>query len=433
MRLNLDIERRIKLENQKRGTNGYEAQLNMGRKIRNKFLIGVNYWPPEKAMYWWFNFDGSLVKRDFGKMAQFRFDLVRIFLLWEDFQPDINRISVRSLNNLVRVAGIANDAGLKILPTFFCGHMSGVNWLPYWMLEPGPKKNRFPIFSRGKIQPAAVRNFYKDREIWKAQKLLLHETTDALQGHPAIWGWDLGNEPSNLVLPPSKDKAKAWLEEMVTELKRRDESLPVTIGLHQGDLENDNLLGPRESSKFCDFLSMHAYPGVASWGDGPLDNKVPIFLALLTQWLGDKEVILEEFGVPFKPPTGIIFEIDQEKLGNTRLVPEEEGEIFYQKVLESLRDYGIIGALAWCYGDYDPILWDSPPLNEFVRERYFGIFNWYGSPKKPAEALARFPRRNTNKMPFWDWIDINLEDYYKNPFKNLKRLYKNFKGRFTND
>jgi len=23
----------------------------------NKFLLGVNYWPAKKAMYWWKNFD----------------------------------------------------------------------------------------------------------------------------------------------------------------------------------------------------------------------------------------------------------------------------------------------------------------------------------------------------------------------------------------
>jgi endo-1,4-beta-mannosidase len=402
----------------------------MGSEIRNQFLIGINYWPREKAMYWWFDFDPSPVKRDFERLAEFRFDLVRIFLLWEDFQPEINGISVNALDHLVQVAGIANDAGLKILPTFFCGHMSGVNWLPYWMLESGSGRNKFPVFSRGRIQPAAIRNFYRDRGVWKAQKLLLHETTNALQGHPAVWGWDLGNQPSKLALPPSKDRAKGWLEEMAAELKRRDER-PVTIGLHQGDLENDNVLGPRESAAFCDFLSMHAYPGYSPWGDGPLDEKIPLFLALLTKWLGGKEVILEGFGIPFKPPSGFPSGADQEKLGNTVLVPEEDGAMFYQEALEIVRDYGIRGALAWCYGDYDPILWDVPPMNDSVHERFFGIFHWYGPPKKPVEVIARLSRLSDFREPVWDWIDMEREEYYTNPPKNLRYLYGNFKSWLT--
>jgi endo-1,4-beta-mannosidase len=405
----------------------------MGSKVRNDFLIGINYWPPEKAMYWWFDFDPALAKRDFARLAEFRFELVRIFLLWEDFQPEINRISVSALNHLVRVASLANDAGLKILPTFFCGHMSGVNWLPPWMLEPKKKKNRFPIFSGGGIQSATVRNFYKERELRKAQKLLLHETSNALQGHPAVWGWDLGNEPSNLALPSSKDDAKGWLEEMVSELKRRDGHLPITLGLHQGDLEKNTLLGPRESAPFCDVLSMHAYPGYAPWGEGPLDERIPLFLALLTQWLGGKEVILEEFGVPFKPSGGIPSQADEKKLGDRVLVSEEEGEWFYRKVLESLREYGIQGALPWCYGDYDPILWDTPPLKDLVHERYFGVFHWYGAPKKPAEAIARVSRRRAAKEPLGDWIDMDPEEFYRNPRRNIKQLYRKFKGWIQND
>ncbi len=403
----------------------------MGSRNKNRFIIGINYWPPERAMYLWFNFEPSLIKRDFAQLAESGFDLARIFLMWEDFQPEINRVSVQALNHLVRVAGIANDLKIKILPTLFCGHMSGINWLPYWMLESGQKKNKFPLFSRGKSQKAVIRNFYKDREVWKAQKLLIREVSDALQGHPAVWGWDLGNELSKLSLPTSKDKAKGWLEEMVTELKRRDGDRPITLGLHQGDLENDSVMGPRESAPFCDFLSMHAYPAYATWGDGPLDEKVPLFLSLITEWLGKRDVILEEFGIAFKPSTGILFQTDQTKLGKNVLVSEEEGEIFYQKTLELLRDFGITGALPWCYGDYDPILWDTPPLNDLVHQRYFGLFHWNGSPKKPVEVISRFPRHAASKEPVWDWIDTDPGQYYENPFKSLRRLYRNFKEWLT--
>jgi endo-1,4-beta-mannosidase len=399
----------------------------MSRKETNPFFIGINYWPRERGVYWWVDFDPGEVKRDFARLAEFRFDLVRVLLLWENFQPEINRISTNALHHLVRVAEMAGDFGLKILPTFFCGHMSGINWLPDWMLESSSEKNNFPIFSRGRIQRAASRNFYKEREIWKAQKLFLHETTDALQGHPAVWGWDLGHEPSQLALPPSKDIAKGWLEEMVTELKRREDRVPVTIGLHQGDLENDTILGPREAAAFCDFLSMHADPGYAPGGEDPLDAKVPLFLALLTQWLGGKEVLLEGFGVPFQPLTGVPSQADQKMLSRKKLVGEEEGGSFYQHVLENLRNHGMIGALGWCYADYDSSLWDKPPLDALVHERFLGVFRRDGSPKRPAEVIAGFPRERVSRAPDWDWIDMEPREYYENALKNLKHLYGNFK------
>jgi endo-1,4-beta-mannosidase len=150
------------------------------------FILGANYWPREKGLYWWKEFELSAGQRDFSLAAEYGLDLLRVFLLWEDFQPEINRISVRTLEDLVRIADLAQDRRIKILPVFFCGHMRGVNWLPSWMVETGG--GRYPAFSMGKIWKGKVRNMYSDREVWKAQKLLIHETTDALQDHPAVWG-----------------------------------------------------------------------------------------------------------------------------------------------------------------------------------------------------------------------------------------------------
>ncbi len=39
------------------------------------FSIGINYWPGETAMYWWERFDSSIARRDFSRLAEFRFDL----------------------------------------------------------------------------------------------------------------------------------------------------------------------------------------------------------------------------------------------------------------------------------------------------------------------------------------------------------------------
>jgi len=397
---------------------------------QKQFLVGINYWPKETAMYWWQKFDASVVKRDFSILAEYGFHIVRTFLLWEDFQPEIRQVSVPSLNHLVQVAEAARDFKLQILPSFFTGHMSGLNWLPPWMLESFSGEERFPIFSVGEIRRGSIRNMYTDREVWKAQKLLLRETTGALQGNPAIWGWDLGNEPSNLVLPPSKDAARAWLEEMVVELKRYDSDIPVTLGLHQEDLEEDRVLGPLEVAQFCDILSMHAYPSYAEWADGPLDEKVPLFLTHLTAWLGGKEVLLEEFGVPTEPDRGRLSEGDQKKLGQIRLMSEDSAEAYYRRVFALLRTNGYAGALAWCFSDYEPGLWDVPPLDDHVHERFFGLFRWDGSPKEPAKLFPTLDRRFSEREPGLDWIDIRPEEHYERPMEHLKRLYRRFKERF---
>jgi endo-1,4-beta-mannosidase len=51
------------------------------------FVLGVNYWPRRKAMYWWSAFDAGEVRDEFALIRALGLSLVRIFLLWDDFQP----------------------------------------------------------------------------------------------------------------------------------------------------------------------------------------------------------------------------------------------------------------------------------------------------------------------------------------------------------
>ncbi len=390
-------------------------------------VIGSNYWPGEKAMYWWGDFELAPVKRDFSLMAEYRFDLARIFLLWEDFQPEVKRVSVKALEDLVRVADIAHDQRIKVLPAFFCGHMLGVNWVPSWLMEAGKGEGIYPLFSQGMIRKGRLRNMYSDREVWKAQKLLIHEITNALRAHPAVWGWDLGHRLSLLANPPSRDSARAWMEEMVTELKRWNSSLPIIVGLGQEDLEDARIPGPGDLAPYGDFFSLQVDPGRAKWADGPTDEKAPLFLGLVAQWLGGKEVLVGDLGVPTEPGLPRLTSGDRQRLGGNRLVEEDEAEDFFQKSLDLLKKYGIRGALARSFGDYDSSLWDKPPLDNRVAERFCGLFRRDGSAKPAARLIREYPRERAPREISWDWVDVRPEEYYENPRGQLPRLYRRFK------
>lgn len=51
-----------------------------------KFITGIDYWPANMAMYWWRNLEAREVEEDFKRLVENKFQLVRIFLTWEDFQ-----------------------------------------------------------------------------------------------------------------------------------------------------------------------------------------------------------------------------------------------------------------------------------------------------------------------------------------------------------
>jgi len=385
-----------------------------------RFRLGINYWPASNAMYWWRRFDAAEVNSDFKRIREARFDSVRIFLLWEDFQPAPNRVSETALDHLHEVADIAKNNQLSLIPTLFTGHMSGVNWLPVWALVPGEGAGRFRIVCGGHVIDASPRNWYTDLRIREAQALLAREVARTLRSHAAVWAYDLGNENSNCVLPPSGESAVTWLESIAGAIRSVDPNRPITIGLHAEDLEEDRRLGPAEAARVCDFLSMHGYPQYLRWACSADDERVLPFLGLVTQWLGGRDVLFEEFGAPAAEP-----------VPETSLVPmldESQAALFVERALPSLRVAGFLGAMLWCFADYQPYLWRIPPLDHAPHERHFGLWRWDHSSKSALDVVKRFAGLSREEsLKDFAWIDMRREDFYLDPKLNLRRLYKNFR------
>ena len=404
-----------------------------------EFALGINYWPISSAMGGWKRFSAQEVERDFARIRGAGLGIVRLFLLWEDFQPAPDRVSSKALEDLQTTAEIAKAHGLQLLVTLFTGHMSGANWLPAWALSPVPDRGaaqsqRFPVISRERVVPAVPRNWYADEAIQRAQEALAERVGEALGDHPAVWAWDLGNENSNVCVPPSREAGLRWLERMAKALRRGGARQPITLGLHMEDLEEDRRLGPAEAARVCDFLSMHGYPVYAPWADGPKDPWVLPFLGVITRWLGrGKPVLFEEFGAPTQPPFSL-------HVGDSPvpLLPEEEAASFVEQALPLLRRFGMQGALLWCYGDYDPALQQKPPFDRAPHELHFGLWRADGSEKPAVDAVRRFAQalsRNgeLEEAPDTDtsWIDIPPERFYTDPRAHLVRLYRRFRERFS--
>ena len=362
-------------------------------------------------MSWWSKFDLAEVEADFARIAACGLDSVRVFLSWEDFQPAPDRVDRRMLERLVGVAELAGGLGLGLIPTLFTGHMSGVNWIPAWALGGSSGDRRFRIVSGGRVVHIGLRNWYTDPAVEDAQVLLAAEAAAALAGHEAVWAWDLGNENSNCVIPPTRSAARAWLARLSSAIRSADESAIVTVGLHMEDLEEDRLLGPGEASEACDLLSMHGYPIYAGWADGPTDHQVLPFLARVTHWLGEGgDLVFSEFGLP------------------SLVVEDDAGAAYTARALEGLRCAGCLGALLWCYSDYDPALWESPPFDLAPHERSFGLWRADGSPKPAVAAIAAFVGAARCTAAHADaWIDIDRDEFRLDPRAQLPRLYRRYR------
>lgn len=378
-------------------------------------------------MSWWSQFDQAEVAADFARIAAAGLDSVRVFLTWEDFQPALSKVDSEMLQRLVVVADLADALGLALVPTLFTGHMSGVNWIPAWALGGSYGDDRFRVVSRGKVANGGLRNWYGNASVVDAQALLAEEAAAALAGHDALWAWDLGNENSNCVIPPTRAAARAWLARLRSAIRDADEAALVTVGLHMEDLEEDRRLGPREVSDSCDFLSMHGYPIYAPWANGPTDEQLLPFLARITRWLGEgRDVLFSEFGLPTYRRGN---PSERRAEADATLVDEDAAGAYTTRALEALRRGGCMGAMLWCYSDYEPALWQKPPLDLARHERTFGLWRVDGSPKPSVAAVAAFVGAERCVVERSDeWIDIERDEFWSDPSRQLPRLYRRYQG-----
>lgn len=397
------------------------------------FLLGVNYWPRRKAMYWWSDFDADEVREDFDLIRDLGLHVVRIFLLWDDFQPTADSVSSTAMRDLTQVADIAAERGLRLDVTFFTGHMSGPNWSPGWLLDaepPAPYARQ--LVSSGHVVESGYRNTYSDPEALSAQQLLLRTVVSALHEHPAIWLWNLGNEPDLFSLPVDDVAGPAWAELLTRTIRGIDPKHPVTTGLHVASLVDDNHLRIDRIFRSADLATMHAYPAYADWSIDPLDTDFVAFTCALTASLSGKRVLAEEFGACTAPPGEAAQYVDtvaQGRLARQFMAREEDFAAHLEEVLPRLVGIGALGAMVWCFADYHESLWDRPPCNQMVHERHFGLVRPDGSLKPHAQVLRRFAASAPVIIPPSDRarIEVDPDDFYFNPMRQLPELYQRFR------
>lgn len=303
----------------------------------------------------WKNFNACEIRDDFSVIADLGMTLVRIFLLWQDFQPESpDEVDERALTNLEQVANIASEFNLKLDVTFFCGHMSGPNWMPNWLLlHPSSssssesardakqeQKDRFsnphklqvvirnPKYSINNkcdeggdkvlvLEAAAApyRNPFHDEVAIRAQLLLIRKVVSRLASHAVVDLWNLGNEIDLVAFPRSQQEGVNWAEMMSNEIRKCDSTLhrKVTCGLHADSLRfSQNNLAVGGIFSKMDLRVMHAYPMYVAWLKDPLNSNFVPFSCVLTSILSSSSssstssalcelscyppVLMEEFG-----------------------------------------------------------------------------------------------------------------------------------------
>ncbi len=409
--------------------------------MSERFVLGVNYWPRRKAMYWWSDFDRVEVEEEFDLIASLGLNVVRLFLLWDDWQPDPGSVDSARLDDFATVCDIAANRGLGLDVTFFTGHMSGPNWSPRWLLDPTaplPSPHVRQIISGGKIVGGSYRNMFHDPQALAASQLLVSTVVAQFKDHPAIWMWNLGNEPDLFAHPHSPEAGSSWVRTMRAAIRDLDPVHPVTCGLHVASLLNENGFRVNQVYAETDVAVMHGYPMYVDWSREELDTDFMPFLCALVAALIGKPCLAEEWG-GCTNPDGDISTVWEWTYGGNRRTQFMAGESalaeHVEGVLPKLVEVGATGAMLWCFADYAENLWDRPPCdpNGAKHERHFGLVRPDGTVKPHAEVIKKFAATRPVVRPAERTVDLDItpDEYYADPAAHARRLYEAYLERYA--
>jgi endo-1,4-beta-mannosidase len=386
----------------------------MMRRPVPRFELGCNYWPRGSAMYMWRELDLSAIRDELAHIRDLGFDVVRFFLLTEDFLPEPRRVATDKVAQLVEVARIASEEKLASIPTLITINMSGKMWWPSWMREPR-------------------RDLWSDPTLLRAQTLLVDTCARALAGDASIRAFDLSNELDDAQHVPTRDAGWLWAALLANSVRQAAPLVPIQVGAHLPSLLATTHLRIDDLASIVDEDCMHAYPLYCAAARNFLDPELAPFACALTSELTGRgrPTLMQEFGICTAAIGCSGRSITDDFLGRPMpqyLASEEEGASYYTQVLERLAATGSAGAYAWCYADYHPDLYDRAPFDHAIRERSFGLIRADGSEKPAAHAMRAFARRlERGEVAFGvapRVLDITADAYYASPEAHFRRLYE---------
>lgn len=340
------------------------------------FIIGCNYWSSHAGTDMWTNWDEKTVKDDLRVLSECGVKYLRVFPLWDTFQPikpyyvgskflgeyrmcdgsmpnNPYYIDETMVERFVTLCRIADEYGIKLIVGILTGWMSGRLFIP----------------------PALYNlDIYTDPTALMLTRKFVHGFVEMTKNESAIHSWDLGNECNCMGEIPSRDSAYTWSAMVSDAIRGADNTRPVISGMHS--LRIDNKWTIKDQGELTDVLTTHPYN---YWVEhARVDRSISLRSLLaataesdLYRDIGGKPVLIEEIGTM-----------------GPEVCSDDAAGIFMRCQLFSAWANDHIGLLWWCAFDQNKL--EAPPYEWNMIERYLGLLRSDKSRKPAAQAMSEF-------------------------------------------
>ncbi len=163
------------------------------KMLKEVAVKGINYYP--QATPWDMfggGFDTDIISNDFKIIQEAGLESIRIFVQYDDFGKA--NVQEDKLQKLKQTLDLAERHNLKVMVTLF--------------------------------------DFYGDYAVldWTLNRRHAATIVSSLKEHPALYAWDIKNEPDLDFNSRGKTNVMAWLNAMIDAIKRIDQKHAVTVG-----------------------------------------------------------------------------------------------------------------------------------------------------------------------------------------------------------
>ncbi|HPT99837.1 MAG TPA: glycoside hydrolase family 2 TIM barrel-domain containing protein, partial [Armatimonadota bacterium] len=352
-----------------------------------EFVVGCNYWASHAGTRMWAEWDPEVVERDFRLLSDAGLQLLRVFPLWPDFQPiHLLRggggrpvefrhgedplpddplgqagLSHQAMEQFATFLDLAEKYRLKLLVGLLTGWMSGRLHLP-------PALEGLNVLT----DPVAIQ--------WELR--FIREFVGRFKTHPAIVGWDLGNE-CNCMASATREQAYVWAATIANAIRAADPTRPVVSGMH--GLSPTGAWRITDQAELTDLLCTHPYPIFTPHCDQDPVNTIRTILHSTAESryyadIGGKPCLCQEIGT----------------LGPV-IASEKIAADYIRSCLFSLWANDCHGLVWWCANEQTELA--HAPYDWHAVERELGLLRVDGSPKPVLNTITDF-RRFLDRLPF---------------------------------
>lgn len=150
-----------------------------GRRRHRRVRFGVNYVPSKNWWFSWSDWDRGSIAADLDDIASLGMDHIRIMLAWSELQPNSTYVRGEHLDRLEELLDLADRRHLDVEVTVFNGAVSGVLFVPPYLIG---------------NSDGAIRNVLTDQAVIEREQWLLGQIAERIGRHRRFMGFDLSNE-----------------------------------------------------------------------------------------------------------------------------------------------------------------------------------------------------------------------------------------------